>query len=101
MAKRKPKALKTMGEPQRAEALVDLFKNFDDPRVERTKDYPLDEILFLVLAAVVSGVSHLTRVELFGNAKLSWLRTMLPYQNGIPSHDTIGRVVGVQGQWSS
>ena len=95
MAKRKPKALKTMGEPQRAEALVDLFKNFDDPRVERTKDYPLDEILFLVLAAVVSGVSHLTRVELFGNAKLSWLRTMLPYQNGIPSHDTIGRVLGL------
>jgi predicted transposase YbfD/YdcC len=95
MAKRKPKALKTMGEPQDAEALIDLFKNFDDPRVERTKDYPLDEILFLVLAAVISGTNHLTRIEVFGNIKLAWLRTMLPYENGIPSHDTIGRVLGL------
>lgn len=94
MATRKPKALKTMGEPQGAEALVALFKELDDPRVDRTKDYPLEEILFLVLAAVLSGVNHLTRTELFGKTKLDWLRTILPYKNGIPSHDTIGRVLG-------
>lgn len=83
-----------MGEPEQVETLVAMFKNLRDPRVDRTKDYPLEEILFLVLAAVVSGVNHLTRIELFGKTKLDWLRTVLPYKNGIPSHDTIGRVLG-------
>lgn len=83
-----------MGEPEQVETLVALFKALDDPRVDRTKDYPLEEILFLVLAAVVSGVNHLTRIELFGTTKLDWLQTILPYKNGIPSHDTIGRVLG-------
>lgn len=83
-----------MGEPESLGALVALFTEIDDPRVDRTKDYPLEEILFLVLAAALSGVNHLTRTELFGNTKLDWLRSILPYKNGIPSHDTIGRVLG-------
>lgn len=94
MARRKPKALKTMGEPEQVETLVALFRELNDPRIDRTKDYPLEEILFLVLAAMVSGVHHLTKIELFGNTKLDWLRTIMPYENGIPSHDTIGRVLG-------
>jgi predicted transposase YbfD/YdcC len=31
-------------------------------------------------------------VELFGNAKLPWLKTFLELPNGVPSHDTFGRV---------
>lgn len=95
MARRKPKALKTMGEPEQVETLIALFKELEDPRIDRTKGYPLEEILFLVLAGVVSGVNHLTRIELFGKTKLDWLRTILPYENGVPSHDTIGRVLGL------
>lgn len=84
-----------MGEPQAVEPLISMFQSLEDPRVDRTKDYPLEEILFLVLSAVVSGVNFLTEVEKFGNAKLEWFRTILPYENGIPSHDTIGRVLGM------
>jgi len=85
----------TMGEPQAMEPLISMFQSLEDPRVDRTKDYSLEEILFLVLSAVVSGVNFLTEVEEFGNAKLDWFRTILPYENGIPSHDTIGRVLGM------
>ena len=84
-----------MGEPQPMEPLISMFQGLEDPRVDRTKDYPLEEILFLVLSAVVSGVNFLTEVEKFGNAKLEWFRTIVPYKNGIPSHDTIGRVLGM------
>lgn len=42
----------------------------------------------------MSGVNHLTAIEEFGNAKLEWLRQFLPYDNGVPSHDTLGRVLG-------
>jgi predicted transposase YbfD/YdcC len=43
---------------------------------------------------MISGVNHLTQIELFGEAKLEWFRKFLPYEHGIPSHDTIGRVLG-------
>src|SRR5690606_30315662 len=93
MAKRKPKALATMGEPESLESLVSLFRTLKDPRIERTRAYPLEEVLFLVLCATISGVNHLTEIEMFGETKLEWLRSILPYKNGIPSHDTIGRVL--------
>ena len=84
-----------MGEPETVASLLPLFELVEDPRVDRTKAYPLSEILFLVVSAVVSGVNLLTDVEKFGQAKLDWLRKFLPYDNGIPSHDTIGRVLGL------
>jgi len=95
VAKRKPKALKTTGAPENVENLLALFSTIPDPRIDRTKVYPLVEILFLVLAATVSGVNHMTRVQEFGKVNLDWLRKILPYGNGAPSHDTIGRVMGL------
>lgn len=85
----------TMGEPQSAMSILELFAQLEDPRVDRTKGYQLDEILFLVLCGVLSGLNYLTDIEDFGNAKLEWLRQFLPYENGIPSHDTLGRVLGM------
>lgn len=69
------------------------FSTIPDPRIERTKKYPLIEILFLCMCAVVSGASGWEEIEDFGLARLSWLRKFLPYQNGIAGHDTIARVM--------
>lgn len=70
------------------------FSTLEDPR--RTNKghfyYPLDEILFLVISAVVSGYQDWTSIQIFGNAKLDWLRRFFPYQHGIPSHDVIGKL---------
>lgn len=54
--------------------------------------YPLDEILFLALCAIICGAEEWTAVTLWGNTHLEWLRRILPYDKGIPSHDTVGRV---------
>jgi predicted transposase YbfD/YdcC len=75
--------------------LIELFEALPERRVKRTRAYSLAEILFLVVAAAVSGVNTLTGIEDFGQAKLEWFRTILPYKSGIPSHDTIGRVLGM------
>jgi len=70
------------------------FTTLEDPR--RTNKghfyYPLNEILFLVISAVVSGYQDWTSIQIFGNAKLDWLRRFFPYQHGIPSHDVIGKL---------
>ena len=50
----------------------------------------MPEILFLTLAAVVSGCSTWEAIHTFGIQKLDWLRNFLPYKNKIPSHDTLG-----------
>lgn len=33
-----------------------------------------------------------TSIEFFGKSKLDWLKQFFPYENGIPSHDVIGRL---------
>ena len=68
------------------------FAGLDDPRVERTKDHQLLDILTIALCAVLCGADCWTECEAFGRAKLAWLRTVLALPNGIPSHDTFGRV---------
>jgi len=73
------------------------FSGMKDPR--RTSKghhlYPLEEILFLCISAVISGMDDWTSVNMFGRLKLSWLRQYLPYKRGIPSHDVLGKVFAV------
>ncbi len=68
------------------------FASLEDPRVERTKLHPLLDIIVIAICAVICGADDWVEVELFGNAKLAWLKTFLELPNGIPSHDTFGRV---------
>ena len=46
----------------------------------------------VTICAVISGADAWTEVEEYGQLKESWLRTFLELPNGIPSHDTFGRV---------
>jgi hypothetical protein len=73
-------------------SILEYFAKIPDPRVERTKLHSLASILVLSLCAVVCGADDFVGMEKFGRAKEAWLRTLLHLHNGIPSHDTIGRV---------
>jgi predicted transposase YbfD/YdcC len=64
----------------------------EDPRMNRTKLHSLTDILFVTLCGVLGGADSWTEIALFGRSKLEWLRRYLPLTNGIPSHDTFGRV---------
>lgn len=68
------------------------FHLVQDPRIQRRQLYPLMEILFLSVAAVVAGADGPSEIEDFGRQKIDWLRRFYPFSEGIPSHDTIGRV---------
>ena len=69
------------------------FGHLTDPRVERTKDHPLLDLLTITICAILCGAEGLTGMETFGKAKADWLRTILSLPNGIPSHDTFNRVL--------
>jgi len=68
------------------------FTNLKDPRIDRTKLHQLADIIIIAICAVICGADGWVTVEEFGNAKIDWLRTFLKLPNGIPSHDTFGRV---------
>ena len=49
-------------------------------------------MIFVALSAILGGAQGWADVERFGKSKLDWLRRYVPLENGIPSHDTFGRV---------
>jgi predicted transposase YbfD/YdcC len=72
--------------------LLRAFEELEDPRMDRTKDHKLSDILAIAICASICGVDDWTKMEFFGNCKQKWFRTFLELPNGIPSHDTFRRV---------
>jgi predicted transposase YbfD/YdcC len=68
------------------------YADLPDPRVERTKEHRLVDILTIGLCAVLCGADGWTDMAAFGQAEEGWLRSFLALPHGIPSHDTFGRV---------
>ena len=68
------------------------FRNVRDPRIHRTRQHVLSDILVIALCGVICGADDWVSLERFGNAKVDWFRSFLELPNGIPSHDTFGRV---------
>jgi len=72
--------------------LVEHFKSLPDPRVNRTKDHDLVDILVIAVCTLLCGGESFNDMEDFGHAKEPWFKTFLTLRNGIPSHDTFNRV---------
>jgi predicted transposase YbfD/YdcC len=78
-----------------SQKLVDVFTTFEnltDPRMERTRQHSLFELVVVALCGTIAGSNSWADIERFGNERLDWLRQFLRLRNGIPSHDTFGRV---------
>lgn len=71
---------------------LEVFGEIPDPR-DFTSVHKLPEILFVTFAAMLCGAVHCTEFAVFGKARLELLRQFVPLEDGIPSHDTFGRVL--------
>src|SRR5579859_1428444 len=72
--------------------LESLFTQVEDPRMERTKLHRLRDIIILAICGVLCGAEGWVEIEEFGKAKEAFFTELLGLPNGIPSHDTFGRV---------
>jgi len=72
--------------------LETIFAQVEDPRVERTKLHRLRDSIILAICGVICGAEGWVEIEEFGKAKEAWFTELLDLPNGIPSHDTFGRV---------
>lgn len=69
--------------------LLCAFSQLKDPRMNRTRRHSLCDVLVIAICAIICGADGWTQVA---SCKLKWFRTFLKLPNGIPSHDTFGRV---------
>lgn len=68
------------------------FASLPDPRTGNATQHELLDIVTITICALICGADSWTEVEVWGQAKHTWLKTFLELPNGIPSHDTFGRV---------
>ena len=75
--------------------LADVFVSITDPRQPWKVEHDLVELLVVAVNAVLVGADTFVEVELWAKEKIEWLRKYLKLANGIPSHDTFGRLFGL------
>lgn len=73
-------------------SILHHFQQLKDPRVERTRKHLLGDVLVIALCGVICDCDGFEDIEDWARCKQDWLKTFLALPNGVPSHDTIGRV---------
>lgn len=85
-----------MEEHAMASALSDAVTDeLDDPRSGNATLHPLENIVFIAVYATVCGADNWVAVEQYGIGKRWWFENFLDLSEGIPSHDTFGRIFGL------
>lgn len=77
------------------EELMEMLECIEDKRQQSKVRYPMKEIVLIVFCCTLSNVDDWEDMEMWANHYIDLLREYLPYENGIPSHDTIQRVMGM------
>jgi hypothetical protein len=71
--------------PSFDDTILKYFSNLEDPRIERTKQHSLVDIVAIAILAVLSGADSWVAIETYAQAKQEWLQQFLALPNGIPS----------------
>jgi len=72
--------------------LLSIFTQLTDSRRDLGKKHQLNEILLIGIISVICGANTWNEMAQYGREKVSFLKTFLKLENGIPSHDTFNRV---------
>jgi predicted transposase YbfD/YdcC len=73
-------------------SFLHYFSELPDHRQPGKVDYPLPEVLLLILLAVLAGAEAFTDIARFGERKIELQRRFRPYVDGTPSHDHLGDI---------
>ncbi|EFN5185798.1 ISAs1 family transposase [Escherichia coli] len=73
--------------------LMEHISIIPDYRQAWKVEHELSDILLLTICAVISGAESWEDIEDFGETHLDFLKQYGDFENGIPVHDTIARVV--------
>lgn len=74
-------------------SIIDHFSAMDD--IRRKPLHSLSEILTIVICAVIAGADSIVGIYKWAEQYESWLKKILTLPFGLPSHDTISRVLSI------
>lgn len=77
------------------EEFMEMLECIEDQRQQSKVRYPLKEIIVIVFCATLSNVDDWEGMEMWANYYIDVLRDYIPLKNGVPSHDTLERVMGM------
>ena len=80
-------------ESAEVEGIIGCFKDLPDPRSPINRLHLLVDVIVISICGVVAGGDGPAAIEEWAQAQKVWLKKHLRLPNGIPSHDTIGRVL--------
>lgn len=77
------------------EELLQWLEYIEDIRQKRKVRHPLKDIVVIVLFATLANADDWDEIAMFAEMYQDYLRKYVELKNGIPSHDTICRVMGL------
>ena len=78
--------------PRAVQLILKHFEELEEPRVERTKKHPLENLLVMALCGSICGADGWDDLALFAQARAEWFSGFLDMRNGVPCADTFRRV---------
>ena len=73
--------------------ILKYLNNIEDKRQEWKVIHSLADIVFIVLMAILANADDWQEIEIFAKSNVDVLRRYVPLENGVPSHDTMQRVI--------
>lgn len=74
-------------------SILEYFKDLEDPRSTINRHHLLGDLIVICVLAVIAGADGPKAIGLWADANSQWLSKYLELPAGIPSHDTIGRLL--------
>ena len=75
--------------------LLDWMEFIEDSRQQSKVRHKMKDIIVIVLFAMLANADDWVEIEIFAKSHFEFLRKYIPLENGIPSHDTIQRVISL------
>ena len=76
-----------------AESIFAEFGDLEDPRSVVNRVHVLGDIVVISIMPVIAGAEAPKAIGVWAESNKEWLSARLSLPQGIPSHDTIGRVL--------
>ena len=74
---------------------VTITKRLDDARVQYKIKHNMSDIVIITLLGILANANTWIEIHCFAVTHEKWLKTFLELPSGIPSHDTIQRVIAI------
>jgi len=75
------------------DSILQKFQSLEDPRVNVNRRHLLGDLIVICIMAVITGADGPLAIGTWAENNKQWLTKRLQLPHGIPSHDTIGRLL--------